>query len=154
MKPFDQGHSAIEPETRRRDRAGPLISDRRGHYRVFLSEFLGLALDTRPGTRKLSPCCFVVAASLEKEYLVIKWPERYHPSRAPIHVVNELTIPASCEQVWAWLIRAPLWPSWYPNSSDVRLVDRPITELRLGTMFTWRTFGVKVQLDGAGIRPE
>ena len=76
---------------------------------------------------------------------MIKWPERYHPSRAPIHVVNELTIPASCDQVWAWLIRAPLWPSWYPNSSDVRLHDRPLTELRLGTMFTWRTFGVKLR---------
>ena len=76
---------------------------------------------------------------------MIKWPERYHPSRAPIHVVNELTIPASPDQVWAWLIRAPLWPSWYPNSSDVKLVDRPVTELRLGTMFNWRTFGVKVR---------
>jgi hypothetical protein len=76
---------------------------------------------------------------------VIKWPERYHPSRAPIHVVNELTIPASCDRVWAWLIRAPLWPSWYPNASDVKLIDRPVTELRLGTMFDWRTFGVKVR---------
>jgi hypothetical protein len=76
---------------------------------------------------------------------VIKWPDRYHPSRAPIHIVNELVIPASREQVWAWLIRAPLWPLWYPNSSDVQLVDRPLTELRLGTMFTWRTFGVKLK---------
>ena len=76
---------------------------------------------------------------------MIKWPDRYHPSLAPVHVVNELTIPASCEQVWPWLIRAPLWPLWYPNSSDVRLVDRPLSELRLGTMFTWRTFGVNVK---------
>ena len=76
---------------------------------------------------------------------MIKWPDHYHPSRAPVHVVNELTIPAPCEVVWAWLIRAPLWPSWYPNSSDVRLVDRPQSELRLGTLFTWRTFGVKLK---------
>ena len=76
---------------------------------------------------------------------MIKWPERYHPSRAAIHVVNQLTIPAPCEHVWAWLIRAPLWPSWYPNSSDVRLFDQPRSELRLGTMFTWRTFGVKIK---------
>jgi uncharacterized protein YndB with AHSA1/START domain len=80
-----------------------------------------------------------------EERRVIKWPDRYHPSLAPVHVVNELTIPAPCEQVWPWLIRAPLWPLWYPNSSDVRLVDRPLSELRLGTMFTWRTFGVKVK---------
>ena len=80
-----------------------------------------------------------------KDRLVIKWPERYHPSRAPIHVVNELTIPAPCEQVWAWLIRAPLWPSWYSNASDIRLIDRPHSELRLGTLFTWRTFGVKLK---------
>jgi uncharacterized protein YndB with AHSA1/START domain len=80
-----------------------------------------------------------------EESFVIKWPDRYHPSRAPVHVVNELTIPASCEQVWAWLIRAPLWPSWYSNASDVRLVDRPQSELRLGTMFTWKTFGLRVK---------
>jgi uncharacterized protein YndB with AHSA1/START domain len=82
---------------------------------------------------------------LDKESFVIKWPERYHPSRAPIDVVNDLTIPAPCERVWAWLIRAPLWPSWYRNSSDVRLFDTPHSELRLGTMFTWRTFGVKIK---------
>ena len=76
---------------------------------------------------------------------MIKWPERYHPNRASIHVINDLTIPAPCEQVWAWLIRAPLWPSWYPNSSDVRLFDNPRSELRLGTLFTWRTFGVKLK---------
>jgi uncharacterized protein YndB with AHSA1/START domain len=82
---------------------------------------------------------------MAEERPVIKWPDHYHPSRAPVHVVNELTIPAPCEVVWAWLIRAPLWPSWYPNSSDVRLVDRPQSELRLGTLFTWKTFGVKLQ---------
>ncbi len=76
---------------------------------------------------------------------MIKWPERFHPNRAPVHVVNELLIPAPCEQVWAWLIRAPLWPTWYPNSSDVGLVDSPQSELRLGTMFTWRTFGVRLK---------
>ena len=76
---------------------------------------------------------------------MIKWPERFHPSRPPVHVVNELTIPAPCEQVWAWLIRAPLWPTWYTNSSEVGLVDSPQSELRLGTMFTWRTFGVRLK---------
>jgi uncharacterized protein YndB with AHSA1/START domain len=81
----------------------------------------------------------------QTETVVIKWPERFHPSRAPIHVVNELLIPAPPERVWAWLIRAPLWPTWYPNSHDVRLSDRPQTSLRLGTMFTWRTFGVRVK---------
>ena len=60
-------------------------------------------------------------------------------------MVNELTIPAPCEHVWSCLIRAPLWPTWYPNASNVRLLDNPQSELRLGTMFTWRTFGVPLR---------
>ena len=48
------------------------------------------------------------------------------------------------EAVWSWLVRAPLWPSWYPNASDVVLADGA-SELGLGVTFTWRTFGVPIR---------
>src|SRR5436305_835372 len=51
--------------------------------------------------------------------MTIHWPDKFHPSRAPVHVRNEIGIPAPCERVWAWLKRAQLWPSWYDNSADV-----------------------------------
>jgi uncharacterized protein YndB with AHSA1/START domain len=74
----------------------------------------------------------------------IQWPGRFRPDRAPVHVRNEIDIPASPAQVWPWLIRAPLWPTWYPNSSEVRLVGGA-TELALGTEFRWRTFGASLR---------
>lgn len=48
------------------------------------------------------------------------------------------------EAVWAWLVRAPLWPSWYPNASDVVLAGGA-SDLALGVTFTWRTFGVAIR---------
>jgi uncharacterized protein YndB with AHSA1/START domain len=73
----------------------------------------------------------------------IRYPERYDPSRTRVHVVNERVVTAPCERVWAWLVRADLWPSWYPNSSGVR-IESPAAalELALGTKFRWTTFGV------------
>jgi hypothetical protein len=75
---------------------------------------------------------------------VIHWPDRYDPSRAPVHVANEIDTPAPPEAIWAWLVRAPLWPSWYPNAKDV-VVEGGGSELALGVTFTWRTFGVGIR---------
>jgi uncharacterized protein YndB with AHSA1/START domain len=49
------------------------------------------------------------------------------------------------ETVWAWLIRAQLWPKWYPNSADVKFLSGNPPNLALGTVFRWKTFGVTVQ---------
>jgi uncharacterized protein YndB with AHSA1/START domain len=75
----------------------------------------------------------------------IRWPERYQPARCPIHVSNELAISAPVESVWAWLIRAALWPSWYPNAANVRFLEGTPPDLALGTHFRWKTFGVTIQ---------
>jgi uncharacterized protein YndB with AHSA1/START domain len=48
------------------------------------------------------------------------------------------------EAVWSWLVRAPLWPSWYPNASEVVLAGGA-SELGSGVTFTWRTFGVAIR---------
>jgi uncharacterized protein YndB with AHSA1/START domain len=83
----------------------------------------------------------------------IDWPERYHPSRAPVHVRNELVVPAPPERVWAWLVRAPLWPTWYPNSKHVRILGGDERELRQGAEFKWRTFGVAIRSTVLEFRP-
>jgi hypothetical protein len=43
--------------------------------------------------------------------------------------------------VWAWLVRAQLWPSWYTNSTDVTVEGGSI-DLGPRTKFRWKTFGV------------
>ena len=74
----------------------------------------------------------------------IIWPNRFAPQRAAVHVHNERDIPASPDLIWAWLIHADLWPSWYPNSSNV-MIEGGGKELRSGTKFNWKTFGVNLK---------
>jgi len=75
----------------------------------------------------------------------ILWPETYKPDNTAIHVSNKLLMPGvELERVWAWLCRCDLWPSWYPNSSNVRIKNQPDSSLRLGTEFRWKTFGVTI----------
>jgi uncharacterized protein YndB with AHSA1/START domain len=75
----------------------------------------------------------------------ITWPDRYDPRTAPVYVWNELDIPAPPADVWAWLIRAQQWPAWYPNSADVRFILGAPPDLALGTKFSWKTFGVRLE---------
>ena len=71
----------------------------------------------------------------------IDWPAQFDPARSPIHVVNRITLDAPAEAVWARLIRAADWPSWYANASKVR-IEGGESELFADACFTWRTFGV------------
>ena len=72
---------------------------------------------------------------------MIRWPEKYSPDRTKVHVHNELDMPVPAEAVWAWLIRADLWPTWYSNSQNVA-IEGGAKELKLGTVFHWKTFSV------------
>lgn len=74
----------------------------------------------------------------------IRWPERFEPSRCPIHVRNELTMSAPAAAVWGWLVRAEAWPEWYANASDVTVEGPSAPDLSAGTRFRWRTFGVSL----------
>ena len=82
----------------------------------------------------------------------IIWPPRYAPERVAAHVSNAITIAAPPQTVWAWLIRAAQWPSWYPNSADVHIAGGG-PDLGPHTDFTWRTFGVKVACTVAEWQP-
>jgi hypothetical protein len=72
------------------------------------------------------------------------WPAECHPDGAPVYTFNEITIATPPERVWAWLVRAPSWPSYYGNASNVRFVGGGGPDLALGTRFTWTTFNVSV----------
>jgi uncharacterized protein YndB with AHSA1/START domain len=75
----------------------------------------------------------------------IRWPDYFEPANAPVHVRNELEIAAPVEHVWAWLIRAKLWPTWYSNSRNVWFRTGTGPDLGAGTRFRWKTFGVTIE---------
>jgi hypothetical protein len=75
----------------------------------------------------------------------IIWPSRYDPKNCPIHVRNELAMDASPEAIWAWLIRAELWPTWYSNSANILFLSGAPPDLSLGARFRWKTFGITIE---------
>jgi hypothetical protein len=80
---------------------------------------------------------------MEESPSTVRWPADFAPGRAPVHVRNELAMAASPTDVWAWLIRARDWPSWYRNSHDVAIQgDVPV--LGPDATFRWKTFGMKL----------
>ncbi len=76
---------------------------------------------------------------------ITNWPDKYKPEQSPVYSYNELKIDAAVEVVWAWLVRAPLWPKWYVNSKNVVIESENSLDLKLGTMFSWTTFGIRVR---------
>ena len=75
----------------------------------------------------------------------IVWPIQYEPANCPVHVRNELEMASAPETVWAWLIRAQLWPTWYPNSANIQFLSGQPPDLAFGTRFRWKTFGVTIE---------
>ena len=88
---------------------------------------------------------------MSKEVLVmaesnrIRWPPHYDPLDCPVHVRNELEMDSPPSTVWAWLVRAQLWPTWYPNSANIKFLNGQAPDLKLGTRFKWKTFGITVE---------
>jgi uncharacterized protein YndB with AHSA1/START domain len=72
----------------------------------------------------------------------IHWPDGFHPEQADLFAHNEVVIHASCEKVFANMSDAQAWPSWYPNSQNVKLLNSPDGKLHQGTRFSWDTFGL------------
>jgi uncharacterized protein YndB with AHSA1/START domain len=78
------------------------------------------------------------------QHLEIQWPDHYQPRNCPIHVRNELDMAASPQSVWAWLIRATLWSTWYANATNVKILNGLGPDIKKGTRFRWKTFGVTI----------
>jgi hypothetical protein len=76
--------------------------------------------------------------------LEIRWPDHYQPRYCPVHVRNERDMAAAPKRVWAWLIRATLWPTCYVNSANVKILEGTGLDLQKGTRFRWKTFGVTI----------
>ena len=74
----------------------------------------------------------------------IHWPERYLPAVSAVHVTNQIVIPASPADIWAWLLRAELWPSWYTNAHDIHFLSHTGPDLRDRSRFRWKTFGLRI----------
>ena len=74
---------------------------------------------------------------------MISWPEKYSPERTAVHAHNELEMPVPPEAVWAWLVRADLWPTWYSNSKSV-VIEGGARKLGPGVRFRWKTFGASL----------
>ncbi len=81
---------------------------------------------------------------LTTEIPQIRWPERYLPAKADVFCHNEITIAASPETIWAWLIRAESWPSWYSNAAHIHFVSTSGPNLRNRSRIRWNTFGVRI----------
>ena len=75
---------------------------------------------------------------------VVRWPAGMEPEGAPVYAYNELEMESVPEAVWAWLVRATLWPTWYSNARRVR-IEGEGQDLAKGLSFSWVTFGVPVK---------
>ena len=72
----------------------------------------------------------------------IDWPQVYQPSQAKFYVHNEIEIQASPEIVWAILIDALAWPSWYQGAKNLSYAQTKDSSLQANSVFYWRTMGL------------
>ena len=76
----------------------------------------------------------------------IIWPKDYIPGFTENFVSNEVIVAGlSAEEIWPFLAYAPLWPSHYANSANIRFHDGGGPELREGVRFYFETFGFPVE---------
>ncbi|MBD5654154.1 MAG: hypothetical protein IAI50_03110, partial [Candidatus Eremiobacteraeota bacterium] len=74
------------------------------------------------------------------------WPAGFRPYESRLYVRNRLDMDASVEAVWASLVAAPLWPTWFPNATAVALpAGRDILEASM--KFSWSQSGVRLASD-------
>jgi uncharacterized protein YndB with AHSA1/START domain len=84
----------------------------------------------------------------------IKWPPSVDPDRADLFAHNDVKINAPCGLVWRNLVSAGRWPRWYPNAADVAVSGGGKDgTLRLGSRFSWRTFGLDVKSEVVELVP-
>ena len=76
----------------------------------------------------------------------IFWPESYIPGFSDNFASNEVIVAGlSAADIWPFLSKAPLWPTYYANSANVRFYDEKGPELEAGVRFYFETFGFPVE---------
>ncbi len=86
----------------------------------------------------------VVKEDLARRSREIRWPGEFRPENSNLFSHNELFIDAPPTKIWRHLVDAERWPSWYPNSKNVRFLD---AETKLGPEVRWRwtTYGFTIE---------
>ena len=75
----------------------------------------------------------------------IRWPDEHRPEASSFVAVNELQMDADQKNIWAWLVRPDLWPSYYRNARRPRHLHQGAwPQVELGSRFRWLTFGTAV----------
>ncbi|MGD1947261.1 MAG: SRPBCC family protein [Croceivirga sp.] len=74
----------------------------------------------------------------------VNFPENFEPKNCPVHARNEIAINAPVKDVWNWLIHVNTWPDWYPNSSNIKILNQRNGMLAADTQFKWRTFNTNI----------
>ncbi len=78
----------------------------------------------------------------------ILWPEGYIPGEADNFASNEVIVKGlRVADVWPLLNTAPLWPTYYSNSADVRFYDGKGPQLEPNLRFYFSTFGFPVEAE-------
>src|ERR1700719_408056 len=76
----------------------------------------------------------------------IFWPEDYTPGFTDNFASNEVIVAGlSAVDVWPLLSKAPLGPTYYSNSANIRFYDGKGPELDDGVRFYFETFGFPVE---------
>jgi len=76
----------------------------------------------------------------------IFWPEDYIPGFTDNFASNEVIVAGlSAVDVWPLLSKAPLWPTYYSNSANIRFYNGKGPELDDGVRFYFETFGFPVE---------
>jgi Polyketide cyclase / dehydrase and lipid transport len=101
------------------------------------------------GLQSASTAQAAESGRLSADYLrqatpLIHWPQGLEPRNVDVFVHNEGWIDASPAVVWANLIDALQWPSWYANAADVQ-IEGGAPKLAEGVNFTWKTFGFPIR---------
>jgi len=78
----------------------------------------------------------------------INWPKEYLPGLTDNYVSNEVIVKGiTVEAVWEYLTNAATWPSYYSNSSDIKMLNQEDTHLISNTRFFFKTFGFPVDAE-------
>lgn len=74
------------------------------------------------------------------------WPDGSTPDACPVYVRNTQRVAAPPAVVWRWLVRADLWPTWFPGASNVRFEDGGGPELKRGTRVVWGMLNATIRV--------
>lgn len=75
----------------------------------------------------------------------IIWPERFLPGTTDNFASNEVIVKGlTIEDVWPYLTHIQAWDKYYSNCDGAKYDNPANTELKMGTKFSFTTFGFDV----------